>query len=391
MTGVQPDLMQELGHHFYELMERIPWLKPTEDLYVTELEAGTGIDIAAQLDVPGGGQVLLLVDVRESIRPSEVKSLVSRLREKAQDGKLHESLGRFGFSSQNIHTHLVLASRWLSPRTAQRIAMEEGVGWFDLVGNVHIEFPGVYLHAEGIANPFESKERTISWSSLHAQGVLRELLDPPNTGRCWRQRELAAECLPKVSLGTVNLVAKRLVDSAYAEETGRGLRLTDPVGLLRDWGDNYRPIYQATRSYYTTLHGEALQKRLQDLFSTNRSAPPDKTSDIALAGPAAAAWFAPFLRSSSLCCYANPGGERVLRDALELKPAESGANVVLWITSRSSAFRHRIDLPNGTTTTSLVQTYLDLRTIGERGSEAADHLLTQKLQPLWNEWRTKGS
>ena len=73
---------------------------------------------------------------------------------------------------------------------------------------------------------------------------------------------------------------------------------------------------------------------------------------------------------------------------LELKSMEKGANVTLWITAQSDAFRHRIDLPNGMTTTSMVQTYLDLQTSGERGQEAAEHLLTQKLKPLWNEWKS---
>ena len=66
-----------------------------------------------------------------------------------------------------------------------------------------------------------------------------------------------------------------------------------------------------------------------------------------------------------------------------------GANVTLWVTPRSDAFRYRIHLPGGMTTTSLVQTYLDLCTVGERGREAAEHLLTQKLQPLWNQWNSE--
>lgn len=86
--------------------------------------------------------------------------------------------------------------------------------------------------------------------------------------------------------------------------------------------------------------------------------------------------------------YATPGGERAIIKEQELQPAEKGANVTLWITPSSDFYRYPIHLPNGITTTCLVQTYLDLQAGGERGREAAEHLLTQKLKPLWNEWKS---
>lgn len=218
--------------------------------------------------------------------------------------------------------------------------------------------------------------------------MLRVLLEPNHVGQSWKQRDLSVACFPNVSLGTVNKVAKRLIASAYAEDTDQGLRLTDPEGLLRDWAANYCPIHQATRTFYTTLHGDALQERLVKLCRDYRISPPDSTATFALAGSSAAVWFAPFLRTPSLCLYATPGGERVLIRELELQPAEKGANVTLWVTPRSDFYRYPIHLPNGITTTSMVQTYLDLQAGGERGREAAEHFLTQKLKPLWNEWKS---
>lgn len=364
-------------------MERVSWLKPSEDLHSTMVNPDLGFDIAAEVTTPAGERVLFLVLVKESIRPSDVATLVSRLRQRVESPEFRQRMGLAGFSNPDSRPYPVLAARWLSPRTAQRIADEQGVGWFDLVGNAHFDFPGGYLHAEGIPNPFESKERTITWTSDHAQRVLRVLLEPNHIGQSWKQRDLSMACFPNVSLGTVNKVAKRLIASAYAEETDQGIRLTDPEGLLRDWAANYRPIHQATRTFYTTLHGDTLQERLVKLFSDYRISPPDTTATFALAGSSAAVWFAPFVRTPSLCLYATPGGERVLIKELELQPAEKGANVTLWVTPRSDFYRYPIHLPNGITTTSLVQTYLDLQAGGERGKEAAEHLLTQKLKPLW--------
>ncbi len=381
------DIELQIGHQFFDWMEKISWLKTARDLSVTEQDRETGVDFAVEVDAPGDHKIRILIEAKHLIRPSDVDPLVSKIRNRTKQNSLSETLRHAGVSDQRS-PYLILAAPWLSPRTTQRIAMEKGVGWFDLAGNAHIDFPGAYLHVEGIPNPFETKERTIAWTSRHAQRVLRELLEPTQAGRSWKQRDLASECFPNVSLGTVNKVAKRLVESAYAEETSQGLRLTDPEGLLRDWAKSYRPIHQTTRTYYTTLHGDALQDRLREVFLAHQLSPPDTMATLALAGSSAAAWFAPHLRSSSLYCYATPGGERALVKTLELQPADKGANVTLWVTPRSGAFRHRIHLPNGITSTSMVQTYLDLWAGGERSREAADHLLTQKLRPFWNQWQS---
>lgn len=387
-TDHSEDFELQLSHRFWDWMEKVSWLKPTEDLYATMVEPSLGFDFAAEVATPSGEKVLILAELKKSIQPSDVVKLTHQLRRAAETPDFRQRMGLAGFSDTDARLYLVLAARWLSPRTVQRIADEQGVGWFDLVGNAHFDFPGCYLHAEGIPNPFESKERTIAWTSDHAQRVLRVLLEPNHMGRSWKQRDLSSACFPKVSLGTVNMVAKRLLAAAYAEETDQGLRLTDPEGLLRDWAAKYRPIHKSTRSFYTTYHGDALQERLAKLCRDYRSNPPDSIASFALAGTSAAIWFAPFVRNPSLCLYATPGAERVLIKELELQPVEKGGNVTLWTTPRADFYRYPIHLPNGITTTSLVQTYLDLWVGGERGKEAAEHLLTQKLKPLWNEWKS---
>lgn len=379
-----PDLETRIGHQFFDWMEKISWLKPSEDLYASELARDAGFDFAAEVNTPGGQKTLILIEAKHTIRPSDVDPLISKMWERYKENSFWSALRLAGIS-ERTSPYLILAAPWLSPRTTRKISMKQDVGWFDLAGNAHIEFPGAYLHVEGIPNPFESKERTITWTSQHAQRVLRELLEPANIGRRWKQRDLASKNFSDVSLGTVNKVVKRLVESAYAEETPQGLRLTDPEGLLQDWARSDRPIHQAKRNYYTTLHGEGLQERLRELFSAHGSDSPDTAAPIALAGTSAASWFAPFLRTPSLCCYATPSGERALVNALQLQPADKGANVTVWITRRPDVFRHRIHLPNGLVTTSLIQTYLDLWVGGERSQEAAEHLLTHKLKPLWNE------
>lgn len=77
------DLELQLSHRFRDWMERVSWLKPTEDLYATLVDSqDLGIGIAAEVVTPGGERVLFVILVKDSIRPSDVGSLVSRLRQR---------------------------------------------------------------------------------------------------------------------------------------------------------------------------------------------------------------------------------------------------------------------------------------------------------------------
>jgi hypothetical protein len=67
---------------------------------------------------------------------------------------------------------------------------------------------------------------------------------------------------------------------------------------------------------------------------------------------------------------------------LQLDPVETGANVILLTPYDDGVFygtRHHKDI----NLASPVQTYLDLRSTGSRGQEAAEVLFQKEIAPNW--------
>ena len=75
---------------------------------------------------------------------------------------------------------------------------------------------------------------------------------------------------------------------------------------------------------------------------------------------------------------------RLMR-VLQLLPAARGENVVILEPREDDVFSGRLEAAPGIRCTGLVQTWLDLGAAGERGREAAEHLLQEKLLPAWKE------
>ena len=354
-------------------METISWLKPTQDLLATLTGSNFHIDFAAGITTPGGEEVVLLVEMKQMLRPADVPSLADKL----------ESYSEMSDFAEGSRIVPLVAAKWLSPRTQQELK-RAGLGWFDLAGNAHIEFPGVYLHVEGIDNPFKTKSHNIQWTSEHGQRVFRVLLDPKYCGHYWRQREIQEACVPQVSLGTVNKVVKNLVNEAYTVETTDGLLLRDPGGLLKQWAQHYSPFYQQARKCYTHLHGDALMESIREFCSGRENRFPTTETDFALAGLSAAKLFAPYVRDSTLYCYATPNAVEQLINQLDLQESPKGANVILWVTKQPDAFL-KAELIDNVYATNALQTYLDLWVGGERSREAAEFLYSQKLRELLEE------
>lgn len=384
--NVESNMEFELTRRFEELMKDVPWIS-LEKTMEGDVGARGMVDYVAELQASKDRFLLVGLECKKSIRPYEVQALAQRLRNTLEDPSFRDSLQKNGFSMDEKLLHPVMAAPWISKRTAERIESEK-IGWFDLAGNIHLSLPGVHIHQEGISNPFKPKKRDVKWSSEHVQRVIRELLEPSQMGKAWKQRELAERCVPSISLGMVNKVVKRLLEDAYAVEDERGLVVSDPEGLLHAWASEYKPIVQRVQKFHTTLHGQSLQKKLEDFFVQIHRNSDHSSEPLLLAGESAAKQYAPYLRSSTQYWYVMPKTEKMMVEALQLKEVEKGANMVLWVSSKPEPFRHSISKGKKIPTTSLIQTYLDTYSGGERGIEAAEHLLAHKIIPEWNQWRS---
>ncbi len=312
----------------------------------------------------GGEHWVLICEVKGDGQPRNVRGAALALRDYVQ---------RYAYANASARAYPVLIAPFISPASAA-ICNEIGVGFLDLAGNCRLAFGQVYIEKSAAQNPFRNRRVQRSIFSPKSARILRLMLADPH--RLWRVAQLAEQT--KVSLGQVSNLRQRLLAEEWAESDKDGVRLSKPRELLEAWRLAYRLEVARSEDCYTLLHGEPLDKALRTLL-----AEAGRGQHAVLASYSAARWLAPFARVSSLYFYADEEGESVIRQHLQLQPAAKGANVTLMRPKDEGVFIDRIEAADGIWCTSPIQTYLDLVVSGERGAEAAEHLLNERVASGW--------
>ena len=346
------------------LLGRVPFLKLTSlkmDARISPASHGRP-DMLAEVTT-GGQQWALVVEGKRQGQPREVRTAVLQLGEYLRH--LPGKRARYG----------ILIAPFISEESA-KICTEAGIGYADLAGNARLAFDQVFIEMRGAANPFREKREKRSLFSPRAAQVLRVLLTPPL--RAWKVTELATAA--GVSLGQVSNMRKLLLEREWAVVRVAGLRLSKPEDLARAWQSAYEPRPRSRETAYTLLHGEALDESMRVAL-----AEAGKGEHAVLASYSAARWFAPYARQATQFFYADKQGAEILRRHLHLQPVSRGENVVVLEPRDGDVFSSRVKAAPGIWCSGLVQTWLDLCAAGERGGEAADHLLREKLLPAWKE------
>jgi len=253
------------------------------------------------------------------------------------------------------------------------------MGYADLAGNARLSFGQAFIELQVADNPFLVKRHLRSLFTAKASRVLRVLLTPPL--RAWKVSELAE--VSGVSLGQVSNVRKLLLDREWAMASETGLRLSKPEELARAWQSSYKASPHSREAAYTLLHGEALENAIRAAL-----AEAGHGAHAVLASYSAARWFAPYARQATQFFYADKHGAKILKHHLRLQSVSRGENVVILEPREDDVFAGRVEAAPGIWCSGLVQTWLDLSVGGERGDEAAEHLLQEKLLPGWKEKTT---
>lgn len=269
----------------------------------------------------------------------------------------------------------VLVAPYLSKESA-RLCVEAGIGYADLAGNAWLSFDKVFIEKHAVDNPFRAQRQLRSLFGAKAGRVLRVLLTPPL--KAWKVTELVEAA--SVSLGLVSNVRKLLLSHEWAVVSGDGMRLSKPEELARAWQNAYESRPRSREAAYTLLHGETQEKAMRAAL-----AEAGKGAHAVLASYSAASWYAPYARQATQFFYADEQGAKIVKRHLQLQPVERGENVVLIEPREDDVFIGRVEAAPGIWCSGLVQTWLDLSAAGERGGEAAEHLLQTKLLPAWKE------
>lgn len=327
---------------------------------------GLGYDILATLRSPDGNGADLLVECKELPRPSQFPFA-------QQESRLMNT---------GMNTRVpVLAAPWISPRVAE-LCDQHGWGWFDLAGNCNLRIPGMlYMERTGFKPVHKRKPVAANLSTSESARVIRTLLIQKDIARQWTQRELRDACTPEVSLGLVNKVVRYLKDQAYLIdiENGRGFKLHDPLGLLKEWSQHYRFDRHVRYDYFSLLKPAAIRDRLVERFA-------DEEVRFALSVFSAASEQAAHVRGElKLWLYLDESLRIDFENITQAERVESGANIVVMIPEDLGVLAGERSHPlDDMPVTHPIQTYIDLKQAGGRGEEAAEALLEQRIKPAWN-------
>lgn len=270
--------------------------------------------------------------------------------------------------------YAVVVAPYVSPRSAEILA-RAGVGYLDLSGNCRLVSGPLFIERSGFPNAFARKASLRSLFTPGAERVLRAVLDPEHQRRTWTIRELATAAFPGVSVGQAHRVVKLLEEQAFLHRSEDGLVLMEPDKLLGEWAKAYRLERNRATRYYSPLRAAELQDRLAIVDWRAKGG-----AGGALASFSAAEILAPHVRQHRVFAYWRGNGNKLL-DALELKPVDSGENVVILEPYDEGVFYPwgRGAIP----VTGPVQTYLDLHASPARGEEAAEAVFDKYLRKAY--------
>ena len=233
-----------------------------------------------------------------------------------------------------------------------------------------MSFDGIFIEREGKPNKFAEKRDLGTLYSPKATRVLRMLLCEP--GRSWKVTELAEAA--DVSLGLVSNVKKLIADREWLDAGRRGLVLSRPLELLKEWSESYSFQQNEARDYYSMKTPAKIEAALATLCA-------ERNVQYALTSFSAAVRMAPAVRYQRAFAYVACPAEDIA-PALGLKEVSSGANVTLLSPYDAGVFAAGKEY-DGVRTVCPIQAYLDLVTCKGRGEEAAAAILEEVIKPQW--------
>lgn len=264
-----------------------------DDQPVVEVVPGPGAETAWELRGADGSAVRVLVQVRSSLAPAEVRGV-----------------------PRPVGGPTLVVSRFLSPRTRQLLEAR-AINYLDLTGNILLRTarPTIYLRLQGAERDPEPAPRGASrLLGPKAHRLARLLVDfrPP-----FPLPDLANAA--GISAGYLSRLLAAMSDEALVDRAPRGaVTHADWPALLMSVAGAYAVIpANSGRTFVAPAGATALYRQLTT----------EKAADVVVTGSFAAAAVSPVAAPAQLMLYAEDD-ERIVRSG-KLLPADSGANVVL--------------------------------------------------------------
>ena len=287
----------------------------------------------------------------------------------AEPRRVYELIGQLQFlNADDKKVHPLFFSPYIGERTAQ-LCRQAGIGYFDETGNCWISYKTILISQSSGVKPPAPRRKSRQLFAPKSTRVIRALLFQPLKG--WHQSELAKEV--KISLGLVNRIVRRLLDSAFLTLMDGRVYLKDRKALLDEWVKAETLQNNPAIEYYAAEPLTQFEQRLDELSRR-------ENFQYSLTMFAGARYRAPFVRINRLHAYVQGDVATVAR-SLGLKPVSSGGNVLFIPAPDEGVFygNSRIQDRN---IVSDVQLYVDLKNAHGRGEEQAEAVAERCLQPI---------
>jgi hypothetical protein len=266
----------------------------------------------------------------------------------------------------------LVAAEWLSPG-AREMLRKRGIGYFERNGNLYLQHGSWLVNIEKPEREAAKRGITSLFTDAREMVVHALLVDRKK----WLTGGELAE-ISQTSQYTCSVVLQELERREWSESSGSGRtlrrRLSRPRALLDDWAEHWKKRRDdSTRWYSFADHPKLLLSRLTDEINKAGVSFP-----WAFTGTSAANVYAPLLTGTDTAdILVPPGCAKDLAKALQLKPAEKGANVTLIERDGTSLqFRDlHPDYPAYFASPFIL--YLDLLDGRGRNKELAENVLTR--------------
>lgn len=321
-----------------------------------------GLDALLELDAPDGASTWLIVEVKRSLVGRDVERLSDHLR---------AATSRFGHDAVPM-----VVSRFLSEPVRQALT-DGGISYLDLTGNLYLtsRHPALFMRDIGAAkDPWRSRGRPRgSLRGAPAALVTRALVDlrPP-----YSVPELVR--LSGSSNGATYRVVDFLVEEGLLDRDGKG-RIVDVSWrlLLELWSRDYS--FYTTNQVTSYLAPRGIERVVEAMRAFAPVAESDAMDDSSgravryvITGSFAASAYAPYAPTKLLTLYAD--SRETLRRLLDLRPVDTGANVMIARASYDAVFHRRYNW-RGTWVAAPSQTVVDLMTGPGRNPAEGQELL----------------
>jgi hypothetical protein len=345
-TVLENQLINDFGSKFREFLSRVGG--SVQNIEQEPVRPGPDLLIKAELR---GTPLTLIAEVKSQGEPRYVRQAADQLRE---------------YAARFPGAYPIVVSSFISPQTAE-ILKSRDIGYFDMAGNVLIDFGSLFINVSGKPNRNPVQKTLRSLFADKSSRILRVLLITPE--KSWTVQDLSAEA--GVSIGLTSRVKQRLIDFELIPETKGGIKLSKPGQLLDQWSKAYSYDKNEITKYYSPSPLGEIEKRIAN-FAASRGTPYQLTMF------SGAARVAPFVRYNFAAFYFS-GSIGELEQQVDIRPTTTGANVWVFRPFDEGVY-YGLQKRDDVSIASNVQLYLDLINFKGRGEEQASAIRERLLK-----------